>query len=41
VFETARRQKNPGAVRRIDPSEWESPAKTTDPVESLLDEFKP
>jgi hypothetical protein len=40
VFQTARRQKNPGAVRRIDPSEWEAPAKTTDPVESLLDEFQ-
>ena len=40
VFQTAARQKNAGAVRRIDPSEWESQARPTDPVESLLDEFR-
>lgn len=40
VFRTATRQKNAGAVRRIDPSEWEPHASPTDPVESLLDEFR-
>lgn len=40
VFQTAVRQKNAGAVRRIDPSEWEPRARPTDPVESLLDEFR-
>jgi hypothetical protein len=40
VFQTAARQKNAGAVRRIDPSEWEPHARPTDPVESLLDEFR-
>jgi hypothetical protein len=40
VFPTAVRQKNAGAVRRIDPSEWQPQAKPADPVESLLDEFR-
>lgn len=40
VYATAVRQKNAGAVRRIDPSEWQPQAKGADPVESLLDEFK-
>lgn len=40
VFQTAARQKNPGAVRRIEPSEWEPQSSPTDPVESLLEEFK-
>jgi hypothetical protein len=39
VFQTADRQKNAGAVRRIDPSEWQPQARPADPVESLLDEF--
>jgi hypothetical protein len=40
VFQTATRQKNAGAVRRIDPSDWEPHARPADPVESLLDEFR-
>jgi hypothetical protein len=40
VFQTAGRQKNAGAVRRIDPSEWQPQARPADPVESLLDEFR-
>ena len=40
VFQTAAGQKNPGAVRRIDPTEWQPDLKPTDPVQSLLDEFK-
>ena len=40
VFQTAGRQGNAGAVRRIDPSEWQPQTTPADPVESLLDEFR-
>ena len=40
VFQAASRQDNAGAVRRIEPSEWQPQAKPADPVESLLDKFQ-
>jgi hypothetical protein len=42
VYERAERQKNPGAVDRIDPREWSGrPSRENDPVEQLLRPRRP
>lgn len=35
IYAAARRQGNPGAVRRIDPAEWLEPAASDDPLQNL------
>lgn len=40
VYVTAKDQKNPGQVRRIDPRDWQSSPAPTDPVEAALERVK-
>jgi hypothetical protein len=41
VYEMARQQENPGAVRRIDPEAWSDEPQPEHPVDSLLRQFQP
>jgi hypothetical protein len=41
VYDVAKAQQNPGQVRRIDPQQWQPGPAAADPVESLLNKFRP
>jgi hypothetical protein len=41
AYAAAKAQQNPGQVRRIDPQQWQPGPTVADPVESLLNKFRP
>jgi hypothetical protein len=41
VYELAKQQENPGAVRRIDPGDWSEEPDAEHPVDALLRQFQP
>jgi len=40
IYQTAKRHKNPGEVRRIDPKQWKTEPKAKDPLEKLRDDLE-